>query len=76
MRDIYNLTYEKLSDYLFSIGEKRSKADILFPAFYRDNITDFKEASVKDSLSLLLKKEFYFGEITCIDKKCSDSADK
>ena len=76
MRDIYNLTYEKFSDYLFSIGEKRSKADILFPAFYRDNITDFKEASVKDSLSLLLKKEFYFGEITCIDKKCSDSADK
>ncbi|MGN0588748.1 MAG: hypothetical protein ACI4KO_04370, partial [Ruminiclostridium sp.] len=69
MRDIYNLTYEKFSDYLFSIGEKRSKADILFPAFYRDNITDFKEASVKDSLSLLLKKEFYFGEITCIDKK-------
>lgn len=76
MRDIYNLTYEKFSGYLFSIGEKRSKADILFPAFYRDNITDFKEASVKDSLSLLLKKEFYFGEITCIDKKCSDSADK
>lgn len=76
MRDIYNLTYEKFSDYLFSIGEKRSKADILFPAIYRDRITDFKEAAVKESLSLLLGKEFYFGEITCIDKKCSDSADK
>lgn len=76
MRDIFNLTYEKFSDYLFSIGEKRSKADILFPAIYRDRITDFHGATVKESLSSLLGKEFFFGEITCIDKKCSDSADK
>lgn len=76
MRDIYNLTYEKFSDYLFSIGEKRSKADMIFPAIYGNGITDFKKIGVKKSLSDILENAFYFGEITCIDKKCSESADK
>ena len=76
MRDIYNLTHEKFSDYLFSIGEKRSKADMVFPAIYGKGVTDFSETGVKESLCKLLSKDYYFGEITCIDKKCSESADK
>lgn len=76
MRDIYNLTYQKFSDYLFSIGEKRSKADMIFPAIYGKGVTDFSETGVKESLYKLLCRDFYFGEITCIDKKCSESADK
>lgn len=76
MRDIYNLTYEEFSDYLFSIGEKRSKADIIFPAVYGKGVTGFKETGIKDSLSKLLCNSFYFGNLNCIDKRCSESADK
>lgn len=76
MTDIYNLTYDKLVSFLIANGEKKSKADMIYPAIYGKKVRNFSDIGLKDSLTKLLQDNFYFGKIECIEKRESESADK
>ena len=76
MTDIYNLTYDKLVSFLTANGEKKSKADMIFPAIYGKRVKEFSNIGLKNNLTELLDNNFYFGKIECIEKRESESADK
>lgn len=76
MTDVYNLTYDKLVSFLIANGEKKSKADMIFPAIYGRRVKNFDDIGLKNVLTELLRNTFYFGEIECIEKRESESADK
>ncbi len=76
MTDIYNLTYDKLVSFLIANGEKKSKADMIFPAIYGKRVKKFNDIGLKNGLTELLQDNFYFGKIECIEKRESESADK
>ncbi len=76
MTDIYGLTYKKMRDALEEIGEKPSRADVIFPAIYRDGITDLSALGFKDETTEKLSGNFYSGELECVRVLSSDTADK
>ncbi len=76
MTDIYNLTYDKLVSFLEANGEKKSKADMIFPAIYGKRVREFHDIGLKSDLTKLLSDNFYFGKVECIEKRESESADK
>lgn len=61
MINFYDFTYEKLIDFLLSVGEKKYRAKQLFTWVYQKNVRDFSKMSdiSKDS-QLKLSKLIYF----------------
>lgn len=76
MTDIYGLTYPELKKRLGDIGEKVSRADIIFPAVYDEGIRSFDALPLKSETIKKLSDNFMFGELECIEKLTSDTADK
>lgn len=76
MTDIYGLTYEALRVELTSIGEKPSRADIIFPALYGELAESFDGLPLKRGTLDRLDSCFMFGSPECADIRTSDTADK
>lgn len=76
MTDIYGLTYEKLKTRLSEIGEKPSRADIIFPAIYGEPPVPLSELPLKKETLEKLSGIFFTGELECIRVQSSETADK
>ena len=76
MTDIYGLTYEELEAALARIGEKPSRAGIIFPAVYGELVTSFDTLPLKRETLGLLAEGFSFGELKCLKVQESETADK
>lgn len=76
MTDIYGLTLKKLADRLTELGEKPSRADIIFPAVYGELVRSFDGLPLKQETLKTLTENFAFGEPVCLKKLVSDTADK
>ncbi|MCR4780636.1 MAG: 23S rRNA (adenine(2503)-C(2))-methyltransferase RlmN [Ruminiclostridium sp.] len=76
MTDIYGLTLKKLADKLTELGEKPSRADIIFPAVYGELARSFDGLPLKQETLCTLAENFSFGGPECIEKLVSETADK
>jgi 23S rRNA (adenine2503-C2)-methyltransferase len=76
MTDIYGLTYDGLKAALVGIGEKASRADIIFPAIYGGLAESFDGLPLKDGTLVRLRESFSFGAPECLDISRSETADK
>jgi len=76
MTDIYGITYGKLKAKLTEIGEKPSRADIIFPAIYSETPTAIAELPLKKETTEKLSGIFYTGELECMKVLTSETADK
>lgn len=76
MTDIYGLTYDALRKALADIGEKPSRADIIFPALYGENTCGLDELPLKNDTIKKLSDNFTVGELECIEHLSSETADK
>ena len=75
MTDIYGLTFEKLGAVLESIGEKPSRAGLIFPAVYNEH-TGFDALPFREETLARLRENFTFGRLKCLDTAVSGTADK
>ncbi len=76
MTDIYSLTYDGLREKLGSIGEKPSRADIIFPAVYGELAGSFDGLPLKEETLDTLRSEFSFGAPERLQTLTSETADK
>lgn len=76
MTDIYGLTPAKLAEKLTELGEKPSRAGIILPAVYGELVTDLSALPLKNDTLKKLSGNFFFGELECVKKLTSDTADK
>ncbi len=76
MTDIYGLTPAALAEKLAEIGEKPSRAGIILPAVYGELKTDLSALPLKTETLKKLSENFFFGELECVKKLVSESADK
>ncbi len=76
MTDIYGLTYERLCDELSRIGEKPSRAGVIYPAVYRGLISDLLELRLKASSVSAIRESFSLETPECVKIQKSESADK
>ena len=76
MTDIYGLTPAKLAEKLKELGEKPSRAGIILPAVYGELLTDLTALPLKKETIEKLSGNFFSGELECVKKLVSDSADK
>lgn len=76
MADIYGFTLKKLADRLSELGEKPSRADIVFPAVYGELARGFEGLPLKRETLDRLTANFTFGEPECLQKLVSETADK
>ncbi len=76
MTDYYDLTYSEFRDKLADIGEKPSRADIVFPAIYGTDSAALDNSGLKKETLEKLSANFFCGELECIDVLTSESAVK
>ena len=70
MKNIYDMTLEKLENYFIENGEKKFKATQIFEWLYKKRIDDFfLMSNIKKELQLKLNDEFSTYKIKVIDKK-------
>lgn len=61
------MTYKKLCDFLTEHGDKKSRAEIIFDALYRRNITDLSLIEIPEKARKLITDNFEFPTMECID---------
>ncbi len=76
MTDICGLTLKKLAERLAELGEKPSRAGIIFPAVYGELADSFDGLPLKQETLKTLNENFTFGRPECLQKLTSDAADK
>ncbi len=76
MTDYYDLTYSELREKLAVIGEKPSRADIIFPVIYGMNGGSLTDSGLKKETLEKLSGNFFCGELECISTLTSETADK
>ena len=76
MNDIYGLTYEALEAALSDIGEKSSRAGIIYPAVYGSLAGSFDGLPLKDATLERLRENFSFDKPELLDVRTSETADK
>ncbi|MBQ9484342.1 MAG: 23S rRNA (adenine(2503)-C(2))-methyltransferase RlmN [Ruminiclostridium sp.] len=76
MTDIYGLTYEALGAALADIGEKSSRAGIIYPAVYGELAESFDSLPLKEETIIRLRGNFSFGAPELLDVRTSETADK
>ncbi|MBP5604091.1 MAG: 4Fe-4S cluster-binding domain-containing protein, partial [Ruminiclostridium sp.] len=76
MTDIYGLTYDRLCEELSRIGEKPSRAGVIYPAIYRELISDLSELRLNASSVSAIKENFTLGVPECVKLQNSEAADK
>ena len=76
MADICGFTYEKLEKRLTELGEKPSRAGVIFPALYGSLITDLSELELNDRTKALIRENFSMDTPELIGKLSSETADK
>lgn len=70
MKNIYDITLEKLENYFIENGEKKFKATQIFEWLYKKRIDDFfLMSNIKKELQIKLNDEFSTYKIKVIDKK-------
>ena len=70
MKDIYGMTHENLEQYFLALGEKKFKATQIYEWLYEKRVTSFDEMSnVKKDVITKLKKDFYFGTLTMLERQ-------
>ena len=58
--NIYDLSFQQWENYFVSIGDKKTKAPILFKNLYRNHATSFSELGLRPALTEQLEKNFSF----------------
>ena len=76
MTDIYGLTYEALEAELVNIGEKSSRAGIIYPAVYGGLADLFDGLPLKGETLARLRENFSFDAPELLDVRTSETADK
>ncbi len=76
MNDIYGYTRRKLADRLTGLGEKPSRADIIFPALYGELVSDLSALPLKKDTLDTICGNFSLRLPECADTLTSDGADK
>ena len=74
--NIYDMTYNKLCDFLTQNGDKKSRADIIFDALYRKNITDIDAFEIPEKSKALIRDNFAVPQMECIDISDGETAVK
>ena len=70
------MTYSKLCGFLTENGEKKSRAEMIFDALYRKNITDLSEIEMPDKAKKLIADNFEISRLECIDISDGETAVK
>ena len=76
MNDIYGLTYEALEAALVDIGEKSSRAGIIYPAVYGELAQSFDGLPLKAETLSRLRENFLFDAPELLEVQTSETADK
>ena len=76
MNDIYGFTRDALAQKLIDIGEKPSRADIIFPALYGELITDLSGLPLKKESIERISDNFTVSLPETLNVLTSDGADK
>ncbi len=74
--NIYDMTYKKLCDFFVEKGDKKSRAEIIFDAIYRKNITDLSLIELPEKAKKLMLDNFEIPKLECIDISDGDTAVK
>lgn len=74
--NIYDMTYKKLCDFLIENGDKKSRADIIFDALYRKDITDISAIEIPEKSKALILGNFTAPKMECIDISDGETAVK
>jgi len=74
--NIYDMTYKKLCDFLAENGDKKSRAEIIFDALYRKNITDLSLIEIPNRAKSLILDNFEVPKLECIDISDGETAVK
>ncbi len=74
--NIYNMTYKKLCDFFTDNGDKKSRAEIIMQALYKQDITDLSAIDLPEKAAKLLLDNFGIPPIECIDISDSEAATK
>ncbi len=77
MTNIYNYSFQELSDYFVAIGEKSFRAQQVFRWLYQKKVNSFSEmANIKKELLVKLEEDFALKKIKIIDQKKTPNAQK
>ena len=72
MKSIYNYSFEELSEYLVSIGEKAFRATQIFEWLYRFRVSSFEEmTNISSKLIDKLKEDLNFDSLELSEKEVS-----
>lgn len=74
--NIYDLTYKKLCDFLIEHGEKKSRAEIIMNALYRENTTDLSLIPIPEKVKKIITDNFEIPTFECIDISDGETAVK
>jgi len=74
--NIYDMTYKKLCDFLAENGDKKSRAEIIFDALYRKNMTDLSLIEIPNRAKSLILDNFEVPKLECIDISDGETAVK
>ncbi len=74
--NIYDMTYSKLCDFLIEHGEKKSRAEIIMSALYRNNTTDLSLIPIPEKSKEILMDNFEIPDIECVDISDGETAVK
>lgn len=74
--NIYDMTYKKLCDFLIEHGDKKSRAEIIFDALYKKNITDLSLIEIPEKSKGLILDNFAVPSLGCINISDGETAVK
>lgn len=74
--NIYDMTYKKLCDFLTEHGDKKSRAEIIMSALYRNGVTDLSLIEIPEKSKKLITDNFEIPSIECIDSSDGGTAVK
>ena len=74
--NIYDMTYNKLCDFLIEQGEKKSRAEIIMNALYRGNTNDLSLIPIPEKAKRIITDNFEIPPIECIDISDGETAVK
>ena len=74
--NIYDLTYKKLCNFLIEHGEKKSRAEIIMNALYRENTTDLSLIPIPEKVKKIITDNFEIPAFECIDISDGETAVK
>lgn len=70
MRNIYDLDFKKMAEYVISKGEKSFKANQIFDWLYKKRVSSFDEmTNIKKDFLSVLENDFYFGNLKILKKQ-------